>query len=479
MDHSTWTRKALELRDHLRGLSTEERRQELRQLPRALQKKALTSGRILGREKQVEVLESDADTVLVLAGRGWGKNWTAAHWLLDRLEQGHVAAGVVGETAADVRDDIVEPAEEGAGLVEFAEQRELQPNYKRSEARVELVTQSGGARVQLYNGNTPRGLRGFSGSVAHMDELAKYRYAEQAWDQINLTLREGSEVGGSQLLVTTTPRPTPLIRRLVEDEDVHTISGSSWENAAHLDSRFKRRLEKLSGTRLGRQEVGAEVLEDAGDLWDYDDIDTVLPDQIPELTRVVIGLDPSISDGQGDEAGIVVVGLGEDGKAYVLADLSGQYTTREWGAITVGAYNGRLQETVEHYLDEPYSDDVQRVLDEGYRWRRADSIKAEVNQGGSLVESQLKSFDAMAAVNDTFTTQSKQSRAEPVHHLYQRGLVEHVGQLSDLEDQLCDFLTDQSDADSPDRADAAVYGISEVLLDDPAKLDPSHAIPRD
>ena len=479
MDHSTWTRKALDLREHLRGLSSSERREELRRLPRNLQKKALTSGRILGREKQVEVLESDADTILVLAGRGWGKNWTAAHWLLDRIEQGHVATGIVGETAADVRDDIVEPAEENAGVVEFAEQRELQPNYKRSEARIELTTQEGGARVQLYNGNTPRGLRGFSGSVAHMDELAKYRYAESAWDQINLTLREGSEVGGSQLLITTTPRPTPLIRRLVEDDDVHTISGSSWENEANLDSRFKRRLEKLQGTRLGRQEVGAEVLEDAGDLWDYDDIGTVLPSQLPEITRIVIGLDPSISNDDGDEAGIVVCGLGEDGRAYVLADLSGQFTTQEWGAVTVGAYNGRLQETLEKYLDEPYSDDVQRLLEGSYRWRRADSIKAEVNQGGSLVESQLRSFDAQAAVNDTFTTQSKQSRAEPVHHLYQRGLVRHVGQLSGLEDQLVDFLTDQSDADSPDRADALVYAISELLLDDPNKLDPDHAIPLD
>lgn len=456
-----------------------DRTKELRSLPRNLQKKALTSPRILGRDKQVEVLESDADTILVLAGRGWGKNWTAAHWLLDRIEQGHRATGVVGETAADVRDDIVEPAEQGAGLVEFAENRELQPNYKRSEARVEFKSQAGGARTQLYNGNTPRGLRGFSGSVAHMDELAKYRYAQSAWDQINLTLREGSGYGGSQLLVTTTPRPIPLIRRLVEDDDVHVISGSSWENEANLDSRFLRRLEKMEGTRLGRQEVSAKVLEESGDLWSYDDIGSVLPSQLPELTRIVIGLDPSISNDEGDEAGIVVAGLGEDGRAYVLADLSGQYTTREWGAVTVGAYNSALVDTLREYLDEPFSDDIETLVSRGYRWRRADSIKAEVNQGGSLVQSQLKSFDAMAAVNDTYTTQSKQSRAEPVHHLYQRGLVQHVGQHSDLEDQLCDFLTDQSDADSPDRADAAVYAISELLLDEIDSLDPDHFIPLD
>lgn len=486
MTHSQWIDRVLELREALSGLPAEERAEALSGLPARVKKKALRSPYLLGRDKQVEALTSDADTVLMLAGRGFGKGWTGAHWLLDRIERGHRATAIVAETAADVRDDVVEPAEKGSGVVEFAKNRELEPNFKRSESRIEYKAPHGAARSQTYSGDAGgEDLRGFSGSVAWIDELAKMRYARSVWEQINLTLREASGDLSSQLLVTTTPRPTPLIRELVEDPQVHVISGSSWENRANLDDRFARRLEKLEGTRLGRQEVAAEVLTGSGDLWDYDDITRAANrHDLPDFQRVCIGLDPSISNStqEGtDEAGIVVVGLGTDGVAYVLADLSGDYTVDEWGAVTTAAYAGDPS-LAREYLQGPVRDEVGRAISQEYPWRRADVIHAEINQGGSLVTQNIQSFGSHAAVNATHTTQSKRVRAEPVHHLYQReapgggAMVQHVGALSDLEDQLTSF---QQDGDSPDRADALCYAVQELLLGDVSALSSDHVIPTD
>jgi len=483
MQHSKWTDGMLKLRERVRHASNAERARVLSQYPKTAQQRIAGSPYILARDKQLEAIESDADTILILCGRGWGKGWTGAHWLLDRIQRGHRATAVVAETAADVRDDIVEPAEIGSGLVEFARNKKLKPNYKRSESRIELVGPEGSSRVQTYSGDSPDSLRGFSGSVAWIDELAKMRYAEKVLNQVNLTLREGGKgAGDSQLLITTTPRPIPVIKELVEDPTVHVITGSSLENEANLDSRILRQFDKMRGTRLGKQEVGGVVLEDVGDLWKYADIQTVNPDDVPPLRRICVGLDPSVSDSKGDEAGIVVVGLGNDGNAYVLADLSGQYTTREWGAITIAAYQGDL-DLITDYLDEPFSEDVQKAVDAPYDWRPADCIHAETNQGGALVTQQLRSYNEHAAVNATHTNQSKDVRAEPVHNLYQRSKVFHVyqrddardgGHLAHLEDQLTDFQQDGS-GDSPDRADALVYSVWELFDLDGKEDDTSDA----
>jgi phage terminase large subunit-like protein len=170
-----------------------------------------------------------------------------------------------------------------------------------------------------------------------------------------------------------------------------------------------------------------------------------------------------------------VVGLAPSGVAYVLEDLSGDLATDEWAAVTCGAYAGRLRHYIDEQLSEPLSDDLETIAAHPYPWRRADVIHAETNQGGDLIRNQLQSFGSNAAVNSTHTTQSKRVRAEPVHHLYQRGLVKHVGQLSTLEDQLTDFIQ-ETENDSPDRADALVYAIHELMLDDISGLDSDHII---
>ena len=464
MTHTSWQKQMLRLRAALSDADSEERVRILRSLPDHVRQRAMVSPYILARDAQLKALTSDADIVLVLAGRGYGKNWIGAHWIISKVHAGHQSLGAIGETAGDVRDYMVDPSND-TGILDFAEQRGLQPQYQISKKRVSFQNSEGKEqRIKLASGDKPDGVRGFSGSIAWIDELAKMRYAQAVWDQVGMTMREGDS---QQILITTTPRPIPIIKELVAGAsdpdypfDVELIQGSSLDNKANLGRFMLRKIEKLRGTRLGRQEIDAEILDAHGELWTYDDIGHV--DEAPDVfDRIVIGLDPSVSDEEGDEAGIIPVGKRGD-KAYVLADLSGQYTTREWAAVTVAAYKGNLS-LIRQYLDAPYSEDIQRVLQLAYPYQPADKIHAERNQGGSLVEQQLKTLDKYIAYNSTHTSQSKHVRAEPVHTLYQTGNVVHVGQLSELEQQQTEFT---HSGDSPDRVDALVYAVHDLLLQD-------------
>lgn len=466
MTQSDWATKALEIREALKGRPKAARRKLFKKLPDSVRKKALVSPYILGRDEQVEALTSEADTILVLSGRGWGKSWSGAHWLLDRIERGHKATAGIAETAADVRDDMVDPAEPGSGIIEFAEDKKLKPNHKISQSRVELKAPHGSSRIQLYSGDSPQSLRGFSGSAVWCDELAKMRYQEAVRRQLDFVLREGGEEG-SQLLITTTPRPTQTIKELARDDSVHVIKGTSWDNRANLDDRFIRQLETLQGTRLGRQEVKAQILEDSGDLWSHDDITHVTPEEVPELVRIVVGLDPTVSDEEdSDECGIVVCALGEDEKAYVLEDLSDTYTNREWAAVTVAAFQADLS-----------IDDLPSSIEgQSYPWPPADKIFGERNQGGGLIADNIKSVSKRVAFGSVHVQRPKEARAEPVHSLYQSTPPEvvHVGTHPELEDQMTSFL---QGADSPDRVDAAVHALSELLLSGTQPvLDPDHVI---
>jgi len=454
----------LEFREHLRSVPEEDHAQELRRhFSGDALRKAAVSPYLKAYPQQLEALTSDADTVLMLMGRQAGKNWTGAHWLLDKARHGHTATAAVAATAGEARDDLVEPANEN-GIVDFGARMNLEPDYQNSKARVELHPQHGTSRIQLYSGDTPDTLAGFSGSALWVDEWAKQKYGDKVLSQADFVLREGNEeIGDAQMLITTTPRPKPFVKELVEEGEtnpnVDVIRATSWDNP-QMGNRMRRKLEeKYEGTRLGDQEIYANILEDAGDLWDYDDIESVShPPE--ELDRICIGLDPTVSDDEdSDECGIVVAGLkGET--VYVLADLSGTYTTQEWGALVIAAYKGNIKKAAE-WLDSDYSEDVRKAINTNYKRRPVDVIHAETNQGGELITQQLRTYGTNAAVNATHTTQSKKVRAEPVHHLYQRGLVKHVGSLSTLEQQLTDFLQ-EADADSPDRADALCYAVHEL-----------------
>jgi phage terminase large subunit-like protein len=284
--------------------------------------------------------------------------------------------------------------------------------------------------------------------VHNCDELGAWRYPE-AWDQLQFGLRLGAD---PRVVVTTTPRPTPIIRQLVSEPTTITKRGSTYENRAHLAPGFLQEIERrYAQTRLGRQEIFGEILDDhPGALFARADIEKARVRDVPPLIRIVVAVDPAISNHEGsNETGIVVVGLGTDINAYVLEDLSGRYSPYDWARTAVEAYHRH----------------------------RADRVIAEKNQGGALVESNLRTVDPRIPYKGVVASRGKQTRAEPVAALYEQGRVHHVGYFAALEDQMVCWEPGPS-AESPDRVDALVWGVFELLLDvQPVARDWEHLPP--
>lgn len=384
---------------------------------------------------------------LILAGRGFGKTRTGAEFVRDMvcgrtpLARGryrHIA--LVGETAADARDVMVGDGKvpgEGSGLLQ-CHPKDFRPVYESSKRR---LTWPNGAIGTLYNASEPDQLRGPQHDLAWCDELAKWRLASETWDQLAFGLRLGTK---PRVLITTTPRPTKIVKAIMNDPATYVTRGRTLDNAANLAPAFLKAIEaRYGGTRLGRQELDAEMLEDTpGALWRLADIETprIRPDVVPPLFRVVVAIDPAVSTNEGsDETGIVVAGLGSDGHGYVLADLSGSYSPDGWARAAVAAY----------------------------REYRADRIVAEINNGGDMVERTVRSVDKLVAYQGVHATRGKVLRAEPVAAAYEQRRVHHVGTFPQLEDQMCAFTTDFSRAQagySPDRLDALVWALSELMF---------------
>lgn len=334
-------------------------------------------------------------------------------------------------TAADVRDVMVEGE---SGILATAPPW-FRPKYEPSKRR---LTWPNGAQATTFSADEPERFRGPQHDRVWGDEAGAWRYPE-AFDQLMLGLRLRDARGGPpRCLVTTTPRPTPLIRRLIVDPTTHLTRGSTFDNRAHLAAAYLDQIiRRYEGTRLGRQELYAEVLDDTpGALWKRDSIDARRVQRAPELRRVVVAIDPAVTSGQGsDETGIVVAGLGVDGHGYVLADLSQKASPDAWARAACKAY-------ADH---------------------DADRIVAEVNNGGDLVETVLRTVDPRAAYRAVHASRGKQTRAEPIAALYEQGRVHHVGSLPYLEDQLCTW-DPSADSKSPDRLDALVWALSELML---------------
>jgi len=423
-----WRRFVLDFRDVVGKYTPEERRQIVQEVPEDVARRLAQDPYWLARPKQLEVLTSDADTVLAMAGRGWGKNFVGSHWTIRKARSGkHEHIAIVGESAADVRDYMVEGP---SGILTVAPD-EFRPEYKPSKRRLIFPNE---CRITTYSGDKPDQLRGFSGSAMWIDELAKYRYAEEIWDGVGYTLREGDE---QQLAITTTPRPIDTIRDLVDDDTVHVVTGSSLENKANLGGRMLRKIEKVRGTRLGRQEVEAQIISaHPGALWDHDTLDETRTSDPPAYSRVVIGVDPS---GGGDEIGIVGAALGTEGHAYVFADRSGDGSPNAWGSRAVQLYKNA----------------------------DADRIVGERNFGGDMVENVVRNVDGgdVVSYKDVTASRGKQQRAEPVASLYEQGRVHHVGTLPDLEDEMTTWDPQESDW-SPNRLDALVWALTELLIED-------------
>lgn len=430
----------LSLAQILAALSEAEREEYLRSLSPEVLAALKYNWRFWARPNQLEP-EGDWTTWLILAGRGFGKTRTGAETIRDwvcgdtPLSPGrcrHIA--LVAETAPDARDVMVLGP---AGLL-ACHPKDFRPEYISSRR---LVRWPNGAEAILFNAVEPDQLRGPQFDAAWCDELAKWRYAQETWDQLQFGLRLGKH---PRQLVTTTPRPIGVIRKLINDPTVTVTRGRTYDNAANLAGPFLKQVEeRYAGTRLGRQELDGEVLDDMpGALWNRDIIDAGRKPVAPDLDRIVVAVDPAATSGEeADETGIVAVGVSrdEDGnnRGYVLADRSMRGTPDEWAAAAVRLY---------HELD-------------------ADRIVAEKNQGGEMVEAVIRAKDRNVPITLVTATRGKVVRAEPVSALYEQGRVHHIGRFDKLEDQMCLFTRDaeRTAGNSPDRVDALVWGLSSIF----------------
>lgn len=374
---------------------------------------------------------------LLLSGRGFGKTRTGSEWVHERVRQGFKRIALVGQTKADVRDTMVEVGE--SAILNVGSPRE-RPEYEPSKRR---VTWPNGAVAIVYSGDEPDQLRGPQHDSAWVDELAKFKYPQETWDNLKFGLRIGAR---PQLVVTTTPRPIKLIRDLIANPTTMVVRRPSYDNINNLAPVYIREvIQPMEGTRLGRQEIHAEILDDApGALWKRAQLEARRVNVAPELRRIVVGVDPTATSG-GDEAGIVVAGVarvGDVDHGFVLDDGSRHGSPAEWGGAVVAAYHKS----------------------------KADRVIAESNNGGEMVAHTIHSVEGGASVPVKLihASRGKRTRAEPVSALYERGLVHHVGMFGALEDEMCQWEPD-SDMDSPNRMDALVWAMTELMVE-PAEL---------
>lgn len=381
-----------------------------------------------------EQLAPDGDWYcwLILAGRGWGKTRAGAEFVRRRVESGKFGRiALIGETAADVRDVMIEGE---SGLLAISPPW-FYPTYEPSRRR---LTWPNGAIATTYSGEEPDQLRGPQHDTAWADELAKWRYGQEAWDNLEMGLRLGP---CPQVVVTTTPRPIPLIKMLKADEGtvMPTANMDTYQNIHNVSPVFiKRVIRRYEGTRLGRQELRAEILDDNPDaLWRREEmIERHRVRLAPAFVRVAVAIDPSGSS-TGNEAGIIAGGVGPDGHAYIVEDASLQGSPNQWGNAGVTLY-------LKH---------------------EADAIVGEVNFGGEMVETIVHSVAKDRGVRVTYrpvrASRGKYLRAEPVSRLYEQGLVHHVGMFPRLEDEQCQWTPGQA---SPNRLDALVWLLTFLML---------------
>jgi phage terminase large subunit-like protein len=374
---------------------------------------------------------------LLLAGRGFGKTRTGAELVRTGAVSGSARRiAFVAPTAADARDVMVEGE---SGILTISPSRE-RPMYEPSKRR---LTWPNGAIATLFSADEPDRLRGPQHDLAWCDEVAAWRHPV-AWDMLMLGLRLGRR---PRAVVTTTPRPTHLIRMLLADPLVVVTRGRTAENRGNLAPVFLDQIvRRYAGTRLGRQELDGELLDDVpGALWSRAVIDAARASVASELARIVVAIDPAVMSGeQADETGIIVAGVDAGGQCYVLADISGRYAPAEWARAAIAAF----------------------------RAHAADRVVAEINNGGEMVEATLRMIDPSVPFRAVRAARGKTARAEPVAALYEQGRVRHVGAFPQLEDQMCAFVAGAlgsfdrgASGGSPDRVDALVWAITELLVE--------------
>ena len=362
---------------------------------------------------------------LMRSGRGGGKTRAGAEWVLQRVRDGYRHIALIGQTAADVRDTMVELGPSSIMKIARADER---PIYEPSKRR---LTFPNGANATTFSGEEPDQLRGPAHDSAWVDELAKFKYPQDTWDNMEMGLRLGDN---PQVFCTTTPRPIPIIKQLVKDPTTLDVRFSTMQNAENLSPLFlKRVMDKYAGTRLGRQELEGELLDDNPfSLWQRDVIENLRVTSHPVLIRVVVGVDPAVSSGdESAETGIIGAGIAADGQVYVLDDASLHGSPLDWARSVVRSFHRH----------------------------KADRVIGEVNNGGDLVEVNLRTVDRSIPFRAVHASRGKLIRAEPIAALYEQGKVHHVGTFPQLEDQMCEWVPGEK---SPDRMDALVWAITEL-----------------
>jgi len=382
--------------------------------------------------------DGDWRSWLFVAGRGSGKTRAGAEFIRSKIKQGLGRVSLIAPTSADARDVMVE-GESGLLSVCWENDKTItgatigRPVYEPSKRR---VTWANGAQASLFSAEEPERLRGPQFEASWCDEFCAWTRMQDTWDMAMLGLRLGRH---PQVIATTTPKPSKLLRSLLHDKRTVVTRGSTFDNAPNLSQSFLDAIkDKLEGTRLGRQELYGELLEDVpGALWTPDMVKT---GPMPEMARIVVAVDPSGASGVGkeisDDIGIVIVGKGVDGRFYVIEDATCHMSPEGWGRRTVDRFHAH----------------------------RADLIVAERNFGGDMVASVIRTADQNAPVKLVTASRGKSVRAQPVSALYEQGRVTHALGLDALEDQMMSMTASGFIGDgSPDRLDAMVWGISELM----------------
>ncbi|WP_246723570.1 terminase family protein [Rhizobium sp. ARZ01] len=378
-----------------------------------------------------EMPEGDWRIWLLMGGRGSGKTRAGAEWVHETARTtANLRIALVAETLGDAREVMIDGV---SGICRIA--RDQRPEFEASRRR---LVWPNGSIAQVFSSEDPESLRGPQFHLAWCDELGKWRHAQETWDMLQFGLRLGER---PQALVTTTPRPIPLLRSLTADRGTVLRRIRTTDNAGNLAAGFLEAMEeRYGGTRLGRQELDGELISDREDaLWNRERIEAVRQRMPGPLSRIVVAVDPPATASSHSCCGIVVAGLDGTGRAVVLADAS------VTGASPAGWANAVVR---------------------AFRRFDADRIVAEVNQGGEMVPAMLRSIDTVLPVAMVRATRGKYLRAEPVAALYEQGRVVHAGSFPELEDQMCDFGPDGlSSGRSPDRLDALVWALTALVLD--------------
>ncbi|WP_149739847.1 terminase family protein [Rhizobium sp. RU20A] len=374
--------------------------------------------------------EGDWRCWLMMGGRGSGKTRAGAQWVLDLAQTPGIRIALVAETLGDAREVMVDGV---SGILSVA--RRPRPVFEASRRR---IVWPNGTVAQIFSSEDPESLRGPQFDHAWCDELGKWKHAQETWDMLQFGLRLGA---APRVLVTTTPRAVPLLKALAADTETVKTHCRTAENEANLSPAFlKAMAARYGGTRLGRQELDGELIEDREDaLWRREAIPRLRLAEAGPLSRIVVAVDPPAAAGAASCCGIVVAGLDGRGRAVVLADasVSGE-SPAGWANAVVRAY----------------------------RRYDADRVIAEVNQGGDMVSAVLRGVAPTLPVATVRATRGKWLRAEPVAALYEQGRVVHAGTFSLLEDQMADFGADGlSSGRSPDRLDALVWAVTALLLE--------------